>query len=256
MIERFETTDSFDNCGNEKRFVNIDTTTGLKNFYYYLCCQLKGGGMEIIMNNDVKKIIFCMMEEEFDEIMNTYGFRRRKNSYTYLREVDTTKQKIEILFFLHPSYQVGALAHIYPWLSVYYPKVNKIAREMISEDSMIACLKDKTIRQPIQIYSNAERWMLKNDKDSNYLSKNIAMFLEKYTIPLLNDLKNVEGFIRMYEQKDKRIIMDDAKYIFVASSYVLQRDYQKGLMVLEKRFGRPGLRERYSLAFEYIESRL
>jgi hypothetical protein len=34
LIRRFNTTGGFDNCGNEKRFVNIDTTTGLiSNFH-------------------------------------------------------------------------------------------------------------------------------------------------------------------------------------------------------------------------------
>ena len=34
LIRRLNTTSSFDDCGNEKRFVNIDTTTGLvSNFH-------------------------------------------------------------------------------------------------------------------------------------------------------------------------------------------------------------------------------
>jgi hypothetical protein len=39
LIRRFNTTGGFDNCGNEKRFVNIDTTTGLvSNFHSHTPC--------------------------------------------------------------------------------------------------------------------------------------------------------------------------------------------------------------------------
>lgn len=208
------------------------------------------------MNSDVKKLISGMLERNVDEMLMTYDFKRRKNSFIYSKNIGTTKQKIEIVFFSHPTYHPGALAHVYPWQSVYFPEVNAIAKEIVNDINLIGGLKDKTIRQPIQVYTNSERWMLINEKESDKLAIKIGIFLEQYTIPLLNDLRSINDFIRLYEMQDKRLIMSDAQYIFIASAYAVQGDYERGQKVLSERFGKPGLRRRYISAFNYFENKV
>ena len=79
------------------------------------------------MDNMAKKVMNDMMENYIDEFMATYGFYRRGKSLNYSRKINDTKQQIEMIFHIKPSYQSGAIMHIYPWMSVYFPKVNELA---------------------------------------------------------------------------------------------------------------------------------
>ena len=49
--------------------------------------------------------------------------------------------------------------------------------------------------------------------------------------------------------------MGDVEYIFVASAYVLKKDYEKALTVLKSRFRTLG-RSQYAAIFRYIENLL
>lgn len=206
------------------------------------------------MNNEIKKVLNSMLENTIDEFMCEYNFKRRKNSLIYSRNFGTAKQKIEMVYFLHPSYHPEALAHIYPWLYVSYPEVNKIAYEMFKDANLQVASMKETIRQPLQINVNTERWMIINKNDCVHLSESIKFFLQEYTIFLLNSLKSIEDYIALYELKDSRLIMDDAFYIFIVSAYILKGAYEQAQNVLERRFGKSGARERYASAFEYLEN--
>lgn len=205
------------------------------------------------MTNEIKMMLNSMMENTIDEFMYEHNFRRRKNSLIYSRNFGTTKQKIEMVFFSHPSYHPGALAHIYPWLYVSYPEVNKIAYEMFKDANLQVALMKVTIRQPIQISVNTQRWMLINENDCVHLKESIRDFLEKHTILLLDSLKCIEDYIALYESKDSRLIRDDAFYIFIISAYILKGEYAQAQNALEARFGKLGSRKRYASAFEYLE---
>lgn len=205
------------------------------------------------MGDEISKILNNMMENTIDEFMYEHNFKRRKNSLIYSRKIETTKQKVKVVFFRHPSYHPGAIAHIYPWLYVCYPELNQIAYEIFKEVNVEMATVENAIRQPIQIYANAKRWMLMEDEKGTCLQDNIKEFLKTHTIPLLDSLKSIEGFIELYEKKDKRVLMDDTFYVFIISAYVFRGEYRQAQDVLEKRFGKPGLRKRYTTAFEYLE---
>ena len=64
------------------------------------------------MTMDVKKKIIEMLEVYCDEALNKSGFKRKKNSMIYSRNIGTVKQKVEMVSFLHPSYAPNA-EHIY-----------------------------------------------------------------------------------------------------------------------------------------------
>ncbi len=94
------------------------------------------------------------------------GFKRRNNSLIYSRKCEGSIQKIEIMYFLHPSYYNHALAHIYPQLSVYYPDIQDLAKEILGDTIITSGLKNKILRQPIQVYHDSEDWILYNEKDN------------------------------------------------------------------------------------------
>ena len=83
------------------------------------------------MDKDVKNTILNMAESQLDEVLQMNGFKRRNNSLIYSRKCEGSIQKIEIMYFLHPSYYNHALAHIYPQLSVYYPDIQDLAKEIL-----------------------------------------------------------------------------------------------------------------------------
>ena len=206
------------------------------------------------MDNMAKKVMNDMMENYIDEFMATYGFYRRGKSLNYSRKINDTKQQIEMIFHIKPSYQSGAIMHIYPWMSVYFPKVNELAIQMINDIDLVAGLDRSTIRQPIQISTDSERWMLMHEDDCKSLAEQICEFLKTYTMPLLYSLEKISDFIQIFEKEDKRVMMGDAQYVFIIAAYVLQSEYEKAKVVLEERFGKAGPRRRYASLFTYLDT--
>lgn len=205
------------------------------------------------MDNMAKKVMNDMMENYIDEFMATYGFYRRGKSLNYSRKINDTKQQIEMIFHIKPSYQSGAIMHIYPWMSVYFPKVNELAIQMINDINLVAGLDRSTIRQPIQISTDSERWMLMHEDDCKSLAEQICEFLKTYTMPLLYSLEKISDFIQIFEKEDKRVMMGDAQYVFIIAAYVLQSEYEKAKVVLEERFGKAEPRRRYASLFTYLD---
>lgn len=146
--------------------------------------------------------------------------------------------------------------HIYPWISIYFAEVNEMANQMINDINLVAGLEKSTIRQPIQILTDSERWMLFDEKEYSSLAEQICVFLQKNTVPLLKNLEKISDFIKIYELKDKRVMMGDAQYIFIVSAYILQGNYEKAIAVLETRFGKATLRRRYASIFSYVENEM
>lgn len=144
--------------------------------------------------------------------------------------------------------------HIYPWMSVYFPKVNELAIQMINDINLVAGLDRSTIRQPIQISTDSERWMLMHEDDCKSLAEQICEFLKTYTMPLLYSLEKISDFIQIFEKEDKRVMMGDAQYVFIIAAYVLQSEYEKAKVVLEERFGKAGPRRRYASLFTYLDT--
>ena len=206
------------------------------------------------MDNMAKKVMNDMMENYIDEFMATYGFYRRGKSLNYSRKINDTKQQIEMIFHIKPSCQSGAIMHIYPWMSVYFPKVNELAIQMINDINLVAGLDRSTIRQPIQISTDSERWMLMHEDDCKSLAEQICEFLKTYTMPLLYSLEKISDFIQIFEKEDKRVMMGDAQYVFIIAAYVLQSEYEKAKVVLEERFGKAGPRRRYASLFTYLDT--
>ena len=206
------------------------------------------------MDNMAKKVMNDMMENYIDEFMATYGFYRRGKSLNYSRKINDTKQQIEMIFHIKPSYQSGAIMHIYPWMSVYFPKVNELAIQMINDINLVAGLDRSTIRQPIQISTDSERWLLMHEDDCKSLAEQICEFLKTYTMPLLYSLEKISDFIQIFEKEDKRVMMGDAQYVFIIAAYVLQSEYEKAKVVLEERFGKAGPRRRYASLFTYLDT--
>lgn len=109
-------------------------------------------------DKEIKQMVIDIFND-VDNLMNENGFNRRKNGLVYSRTIGKVKQQIELIFFSHPLGQIDALAQIYPWLSVYYPEVNKLAASILGDNILLDSLKNLTIRQPVLIYTD-DRWFV------------------------------------------------------------------------------------------------
>ena len=208
------------------------------------------------MDKDVKNTILNMAETQLDEVLQMNGFKRRSNSLIYARKSKGSTQKIEIMYFLHPSYYNNALAHIYPQLSVYYPDIQELAKKILGDTIITSGLKNQILRQPIQVYHDSKDWVLYNEKDNITIGENIKDFLVNYSIPLLNDINNIDGYLEAYWNDDKRIIKDDRQHVYFACACALKKDFNEGYEIVKKRFGKKGTRRQYAALFAYFEDKL
>ena len=206
-----------------------------------------------MLKKDIKQVIISLISE-LDFYFKENGFSRRCNSLTYIRKLDGVTQKVDIVFFSNPSYHPGALAHIYTHMQIYIPSVNGTTKEYASHIIPSKWLDQFTIRQPIQIYSNSGDFYLMDVNDYVSLKDQLLDFLKKNAMPLFNDLISEKDYLSLYENKDKRIIWDDNQYLYIAATYFNNHDLNKAKEVIENRFGKKGLRNKYKEVFEYFEN--
>ena len=206
-----------------------------------------------MLQKDIKQVIISLISE-LDIYFEENGFLRRSNSLTYIRKLDGVTQKVEIVFFSNPSYHSGALAHIYPHIQIYIPSVNGTAKEYASHLIPSKWLDQFTIRQPIQIYSNSGDFYLVDVNDYESLKNQLLDFFEKNAMTLLDDLTSEKDYLSLYENKDKRIIWDDNQYLYIAAAYLNEHELIKAKEVIENRFSKIGLRNKYKEVFEYFEN--
>lgn len=206
-----------------------------------------------MFQKDIKQVIISLISE-LDFYFVESGFLRRSNSLTYIRKLDGVTQKVEIVFFSNPSYHPGALAHIYPHMQIYIPSVNGTTKEYASHIIPSKWLDQFTIRQPIEIYSNSGDFYLMNVNDYESLKDQLLDFLKKNAMPLFNDLTSEKDYLSLYENKDKRIIWDDNQYLYIAAAYLNEHELIKAKEVIENRFSKKGLRNKYKEVFEYFEN--
>ena len=211
------------------------------------------GGLNNMLQKDIKQVIISLISE-LDIYFEENGFLRRSNSLTYIRKLDGVTQKVEIVFFSNPSYHSGALAHIYPHIQIYIPSVNGTAKEYASHLIPSKWLDQFTIRQPIQIYSNSGDFYLVDVNDYESLKNQLLDFFEKNAMTLLDDLTSEKDYLSLYENKDKRIIWDDNQYLYIAAAYLNEHELIKAKEVIENRFSKKGLRNKYKEVFEYFEN--
>lgn len=72
-------------------------------------------------------------------------------------------------------------------------------------------------------------------------------------MPLLDDLTCEKDYLTLYKNKDKRIVWDDYQYLYVASAYVNECRFKEVYKIIENRFNKPCLQEKYKEVFSFFE---
>lgn len=205
-----------------------------------------------MLRGDIKKVI-CLLFSNLDFYFEKNGFKRRKSGLIYVHKIGETVQKIEIVFFSNPSYYRGVIAHIYPHIQIYFPKINNTAQAFANHLIPQNWINKFTIRQPIQVYSKSKDFLLKNSQHYEPLENEILSFFEEYTMPLLDNLTRDKDYLTLYESNDKRIVWDDYQYLYIASAYVNECKFKEAYQIIENRFNKPGLQEKYKEVFSFFE---
>jgi hypothetical protein len=198
-----------------------------------------------------------VLSAELNPYMEAVGFQRGDNSLDYARPCDAGDQLLQMHFTFRPSLDPRANSHIYPWLRLKFPEVNRIASEMVGGQHGAIGTSDITLGQPLDfvVPKNAHvDWFTYGDENDYVLCvRSIKGYIEKWVIPFLNDHSTVNSLANYFEAKDERIPAQRHFYIYVAAAFILLQQPERAMQVLESKFGKVGPRREYAKAFEYVK---
>jgi hypothetical protein len=208
---------------------------------------------------DVRETLRGVLAEELDPYMSLNGFARRSNSLDYVRKCAAGEQLLQMHFTFKPTIDSRANAYIYPWIRLNFPDVNQVALEMVGGNTwLIGGDSDATFAQPMDfvVPKEAHVYWFTYGRDEDYVLcvRSIQGYIEKWIIPFLDEYSTINSVANYFERKDERIPAQRSFYIYVAAAYVLLKQPDKAMEVLESKFGKAGPRREYAKAFEYVES--
>lgn len=207
---------------------------------------------------EVKALLLNVLGEYLDTCLAELHFSRRKNSLIYNRKIGDVVQEINIQLNYKPKYQPGVDAHIYPMIRIMIPKVSEIALQMVSGQKLIlANAPEIIINQPLEMTAPKEhhaRWFATLQEEFISVIGQIKTFINEWSLSFLRDYNSIDGLVRGYEKNDERLMRQQHWYIYIAAAFVLLNRIEDARQVVEDKFGKPGLKSRFSALFEYFES--
>jgi hypothetical protein len=204
----------------------------------------------------VKDYLLNALVAFVDQPMSEEGFSRNRSSFTYTRTIKEAEQQIVFAADWFPKYQPGAEAHIHPMIRLAMPEVSKRAIDLVRGDEMLlAGAPEIILNQPIEFAAPKDahlRWFPTGPEQFNEACQSILAFHRLWVFPLLKELSTPEDLVRAYETNDGRLMKQKHWHIFVAAAYQILGRLDDAFSIIQKQFGSPGLRKRYSKLFEAI----
>lgn len=208
------------------------------------------------MRTEIKECLSANLETGLDDWLGQFGFVRRKNALVYVRELTEAVQRIEVAVEIHPADRTDSAAAVYPWLEVRMDAIEEMVMEMIGGDlSLLPGLPGSTLREPIEFTSAkamSARWFIFQSDSVPGVVKNMRLFLQQWGLPFLDVYSTVRDICDAYDRSDARIMNDLAQALRVAAAMVLGGRTVDAMAVMERWFGKPGVRKRYQCVFDYL----
>jgi hypothetical protein len=210
---------------------------------------------------EIKACVRSALEELADQALLAEGFRRKRNSLIYHREINDAMQRIEVYIEHHPTDRRDAAAAVYPYLTVAVDDINKLVESMVKGDRVLGGNFDRTLHQPIDFTSHKKdvraRWFIFQPESVPPIVEAMRDFVLKWTIPFLNKYTTVEavGAIPLQTidfRSDDHDVHTQPEVLRVVAAKVLCGRLEEAMSVMERWFGRAGPRKRYRDVFEYI----
>jgi hypothetical protein len=122
---------------------------------------------------------------------------------------------------------------------------------LLSNASGIIVGQDIYFAAPREVH---EMWCASGQEQMSHCIERIVPFVDRWTLPLLNDMNDPEDLIRAHISGDNRILMQKRWYIYVAAAYIVCGNRVAARDVIETYLGAPGLRSRYAVVFDNVAS--
>ena len=205
---------------------------------------------------EIKADLLAALNAVGDEAFAGMGFKRRKGSLDYIRTIRDAQQTIAFAVDWLPKYQLGEELHLHPAMHLAMKPVTEAALRLVAGNKMLlANAPDIIVNQPIEFTapkSEHVRWFASGFDQMKAKVAEIGVFVRKWVIPFLDELTTPDDLIGVYERADERIMKQRHWYLFVAAAHLEKGCKSEALAVLEGNLGAPGLRKRYSTAFETL----
>lgn len=202
-----------------------------------------------------------LARDSLDELLKRRSFERGGKSLVYRRSCDRLGQTIDICFDLSPGYEPGAIAHVLPQVCIECQEVVPVIERMTSGIPTARAFRGRVagmvLRQQVQNLAPRERrldWFLYGMDRANTDMHPLKAFVAGWVIPFLEEYSSLESLLVGYERGDWRLPNDNRFHLYVAACYVLHGLPNKGLDLLNRRFGQAGPRKQYAQAFDYLTS--
>jgi len=208
--------------------------------------------------NQIRDELLSVLSFEADSVFLSQGFNRQKGSLEYFRKDASVHHRILFAVDYFPKYMTTAELHLHPIIRVCMPAVTEVALRLVEGNKMLlANAPEFVVAQPIEFAAPKdvhERWFSSGRDQLAQDVRAIILFAEAWAYPLFEELNCSEGLIKAYRQSDERLLKQKHWYIFVAAAFMLHRENDEAIHVLETHLGAPGLRRKYSPVFASVRS--
>jgi hypothetical protein len=202
--------------------------------------------------------LLAALDQVVDMPLRARGFARKDGGLTFTRKLNASEQEIIFVVDWFPEYQPGAEAHIHPMFRVMMPAISKAALDLVKGDKMLlAGAPEIILNQPIEFAAPKDthvRWFAAGADEFVEACQSIVAFLHQWVLPLLSELSTPEDLVRAYESSDMRLMKQRHWHVFVAAAYQELGRTNEARETINKQFGSPGMRKRYSKLFEMIDA--
>ena len=189
-----------------------------------------------------------------DPFFAEFGFRRTRRGMSYIRLRPEARQALHFHSASNPSYFPGVVLHIQPKLEVVIPSVARIALQMVGDPRLLSGAPDIvvfTLLELLEVPSRQQRWCVSSAAELPACLASIHDGFRRLALPLFEDYSSGLGLTSSYEAGDRRPLIQQHWYVYVAAAYILQNRRSEARAVLERHLGTPGLRERFAAAHAY-----
>jgi len=204
-----------------------------------------------IFRQELRAALEIVGDEKFAKI----GFKRKKGGFNYVRLINDAKQVINIDGNCWPKYQPDFEFHICPSVKLSMKKITDIIAPILDQKWGISNASEIIFHEEIHCFSPKSEYCsyyANGLGDFNIQIIKIYNFVEKWVLPFLDKMTDVNDLIYFYNTNGKSILRDERWYIRVAAAHLYKNNLQEAQKVLETHLGKLGQRMQYASVFEKL----
>lgn len=209
---------------------------------------------------EIKEDLLAALEAVGDGALAETGFKRSKRSVNYVRRTGDARQTIAFTGDYVPRYQPGAELCLLPQMHLAMKPVTEAALRLVAGDAwLLANAPDIIVNQPITFTAPKDARVPLVASGLGQMTERvdeICGFVNTWVVPFVDVITTPNELIGIYENADDRMMKQRHWYLFIAAAHLVNGNAGTALTVLQDNLGAPGLRRRFSVAFETLESML